>query len=514
MNETPLRAAIYIRQSRTHEDSVSPALQESNCRKLAAQHGWEVVAVYRDIDISGGSTDGRDGLQGLREARKAGLFDIALADDLSRFARNVADSALIRGEMPTATWKDGVQDNHLYADIQSAINADELRKIKARWSDNRMRRISEGLPPSGMRQFGYIRVDKDGREINKDNPKNKGQSERYVQDPTEAAILREAYERYIKGDGARAICRDFTERGLPSPGSGGWQPRILFDLCDKVFNAGQIYFDGEIYPGAHQPILTRTEWKAYRDAREERKTKRSLRNPRWMLAGIAVCGLCGSGMVSHVSRGVASVMCQKYAHKGKEACPGVFRKRPRVDAAVWQWLNSHRTELAAAMPSHEEARKAAETRVADTEHDVEQARKQYDEYQVFAFEQGVRGDSAKATLDKLSTAIDDAEKAHGDALAALGSLTVTDDPWEAIVEGARIMGFTEDVPEGGMLFEDGDAFWVESVDEPPSESAVAQFRQALSKIIERVEILPPTTSSPRDPDRQWGAEIRVAPRQH
>ena len=44
-------AAIYIRTSSEHQaEKASPEEQESDCRRLAEQHGLNVVAVYRDIE--------------------------------------------------------------------------------------------------------------------------------------------------------------------------------------------------------------------------------------------------------------------------------------------------------------------------------------------------------------------------------------------------------------------------------------------------------------------------------
>ena len=47
-----LRAAIYVRVSREDQsegDKTSPKTQEQDCRKLAEDHGMEVVSIIRDI---------------------------------------------------------------------------------------------------------------------------------------------------------------------------------------------------------------------------------------------------------------------------------------------------------------------------------------------------------------------------------------------------------------------------------------------------------------------------------
>jgi site-specific DNA recombinase len=48
------KAAIYIRQSQSHEGTISPELQEKNVRRfIESQERWIPTEVYSDIDISG-----------------------------------------------------------------------------------------------------------------------------------------------------------------------------------------------------------------------------------------------------------------------------------------------------------------------------------------------------------------------------------------------------------------------------------------------------------------------------
>lgn len=71
------RAAIYVRQSQTHDETISPMLQRQKATELAHSHGWTVLeAVYEDIDISGRKMDNRPGLKALRAAYERGEFGL------------------------------------------------------------------------------------------------------------------------------------------------------------------------------------------------------------------------------------------------------------------------------------------------------------------------------------------------------------------------------------------------------------------------------------------------------
>jgi hypothetical protein len=105
------RAAIYIRQCQTSDGTISPALQEQHVREfISRQKDRTPTKVYADIDISGRKTANRPGLLALVADYKTGEFEIAVADDYSRFSRDMGDGADLIGSMEVATYTEGVPD--------------------------------------------------------------------------------------------------------------------------------------------------------------------------------------------------------------------------------------------------------------------------------------------------------------------------------------------------------------------------------------------------------------------
>jgi site-specific DNA recombinase len=475
-------AALYIRQSQTHDDTISPELQEKNVRRFIEAQGWIAGNTYSDIDISGRKMDNRPGLLALVEAYAAKEFDVAVADDYSRFSRDMTDGSSIIGNMQLATASEGVPDPEddfpplLYMLLAHKYSRD----MGKRWRNALMHRLAKGLPPSGKPQFGYDKVNGS-----------------YVQN-ADAATLKEAYERYTAGEGVRSICTDFSARGLAAPGPRGWYSGGMFDLLDKVFYAGKIAWSpkkGEeplVVDGAHEAVLSAGEWAAYRKAREDRKMNLRPKNPKWMLSGLVECGLCGGKMLSHSdSRGKRQLMCGTYNAHGKAACSGVFRRQSIVAMKVWLWLGSHLEEWASISPTDEEAQKAAEKAVLEAQTELERATEDYSGYADWAYENKILASVSAAKMAEKAQSIKDAEQAVESAQAALATLVPATDVHERISAGAKLMGFSED-PE-----------------EEPSEEAVARFREALSRVIERVVVHPASTSSPRDPNRDHYSEIEI-----
>jgi len=98
------KVAIYIRVSTEKQaEKASPEAQENDCRKYCADHDYEVVAVYKDIERyrlgrkmvePSGSRADRPGLKAILEGARAGQFDVIVAwreDRLYRSYRPMVD---------------------------------------------------------------------------------------------------------------------------------------------------------------------------------------------------------------------------------------------------------------------------------------------------------------------------------------------------------------------------------------------------------------------------------------
>jgi len=455
-------------------------------RQFIESQGWEAGEVYSDIDISGLTEEKRPGFLKLKADYKTGKFDVAVADDFSRFSRNKSDAMALLGSMKIATAKEGVADSD--NDFVPALHfllADKFSKdMSKRWRHALMHRFSKGLPPSGKVQFGYDKT-ADGT---------------YIQN-ADAATLKEAHERYTAGEGVRSICEDFSVRGLPAPGPRGWYSEGMFDLLDKVFYSGKVSWTSKkgeapiIMNGAHEAILSPGEWAAYRKAREDRKANLRPKNPRWWLPGLVECGKCGGKMVSHAdSRGTRQLMCSTYSVKGKKACSGVFRRQSVVSTRVWFWLGAHLEEWASAMPSNEEAHKAAEKALLDAQAALIAAKEEHSDFVQWAFANRKTLTIDPALAEEREEAINNARAAVEEAQAHLASLVPATDVHDRILEGSKLMGFEEDL------------------ESEPSEQATARLREAVSRIIEAVVVLPSAAKSPRDPDRNHAEEVKIVPR--
>jgi DNA invertase Pin-like site-specific DNA recombinase len=91
---TTSTALIYVRQSRHKEGerTVSPEVQEQQCRALPSVADCDQIDVFSDLDVSGGKLKGRKAFLALIDRVKGGGVTVVAAYDQSRGFRNTSDA--------------------------------------------------------------------------------------------------------------------------------------------------------------------------------------------------------------------------------------------------------------------------------------------------------------------------------------------------------------------------------------------------------------------------------------
>src|SRR5260370_6139284 len=93
-SSNPTSALIYVRQSRHKEGerTVSPEVQEQQCRALPAVACCDEIEAFQDLDVSAGKLRGRKAFLALVEKIKTGNVTVVAAYDQSRAFRNTSDA--------------------------------------------------------------------------------------------------------------------------------------------------------------------------------------------------------------------------------------------------------------------------------------------------------------------------------------------------------------------------------------------------------------------------------------
>jgi site-specific DNA recombinase len=240
------RCAIYARFSTEMQRTTSLEDQIRNCRKFAAQTGYEVLDehVYQDTALSGFGVEHRPAYQRLVAAALTTVppFSVILVDDLSRLSRDLVETLKLyrrlKGQgVELVAVADGIQTSHQMAKLQITIKGlvnelylDDLRDRTHRGLTGRALRGRS----TGGRLFGY-----------RTRPGTEG-AEWVVFEP-EAAIVRRIFRLYADGLSLKAIAMKLNAEGLAFPGKAtrrgpgrlGWAVSTIHTILANEKYAGR-----------------------------------------------------------------------------------------------------------------------------------------------------------------------------------------------------------------------------------------------------------------------------------
>lgn len=319
---------IYTRISmdRTGEGA-GVARQEAESRALAERLGLTVTAVYVDNDTSATTGKARPGFEAMLAAKPAAI--VAWHQDrLLRLTRDL--ELVIALNVPVYTVTAGTLDlttpaGRAVARTVAAWSQYEGEQKATRQRAANLQRATKG-EPSGSVGYGYRAVP-GGLEIVH----------------AEALVVREAVARLLGGESLRSVAMDLNARGIESPrrtaGARGWNGTTLRQMILRESLAGLRRYRGQVIgEGNWEPIISRDEHDRLVATLNDpvRKTNYAGRAPKYLLAGIAVCGKCGAKMKRAPGRMTttkAGTKRQPPAYTCME-CYGVRRKQDSVDTLV------------------------------------------------------------------------------------------------------------------------------------------------------------------------------------
>lgn len=301
----PLRAVLYLRVSTKSQvntdydpEGISLPAQRQSCHRRAEQlDNVTVVDEYVEPGESGRGTLKRPQFQAMLERiRTQHDVDLVIVYKLSRLHRNRVDDALTMMELR----KQGVNLISATESIDETPVGQLMHGILASFNEYRsaedgadirhkMAQKAKNGGTLGRAPLGYsnVRDRVDGREI------------RTVDLDTERApLIRLAFELYATGKYTLTeLAEELTDRGLTTR-PGRYPAREvstskLGKMLEDRYYLGFVTFQGEEYPGRHEPLVDYDTWERVQEVKTARiKAGERQRKHHHYLKGTIWCGAC------------------------------------------------------------------------------------------------------------------------------------------------------------------------------------------------------------------------------
>ncbi len=295
------KAALYIRVSTEFqaEEGYSIDAQKEQLAAYCAMKGLKDYEFFVDGGWSGSNLD-RPEMQRLVGLCKEGRISHVVVFKLDRLSRSQKDTLFLIEDVFNPNGVSFVSLNEsmdtatpmgrLMLGILSAFAQLERENIRLRTRMGMLERVKAGYWMGGGRvPFGYDYDSTQGILV----PNG------------DADKVRKAYDLFLSGYSAQGIA-DML---------GMTYDRLAEQILKRKINYGVIEYNGEIYPGRHEPIISK---ETYDMAMQEfARRSRGITTGHYLLTGLLVCGKCGAKM-RYQKWGKSGAKCVCYSQQSSK----------------------------------------------------------------------------------------------------------------------------------------------------------------------------------------------------
>ncbi len=301
--------------------------------EIKSSHGseeWVVAEVYREEGKSGKSTD-RPEYKRMIQDIKGGKLNAVLCTKIDRIHRSLVDFYRLHELLEkhnvafvslSENWDTSTPMGRFGLKLTLAVAELEREQTSQRTREKLQWRAEEGLWNGG--QILSYDIDPDNKGVLKVNP-------------TEARIVREIFETYLKFGSFRRTAHAINDKGYRSKvyesrrghmhGNNKFIKQGIIHILSNPVYIGKVSHKGETFQAKHQPIIDEKLWK---DVHTRVSANRVVRaKPRqqkmhcFVLEGIVRCGVCGAFMTPSYSggrNGVYFYYTWTSAYNGADEC--------------------------------------------------------------------------------------------------------------------------------------------------------------------------------------------------
>ena len=298
----PILVVVYARVSskEQREEGYSIEAQLRLLREYALKQGFVIAEEF--VDVESASKIGRTGFNAmLAYLRKHPACRVILVEKTDRLYRNAKDDVTLDVKEWGLTIHLVKEGEILCPDSKSSqqfvhgIKVLMARNYSLNLGEETIKGMTEkaraGIYPS-CASIGYRNVDgANGKRT-------------IVPDPETAAIITEIFERFATGNWSiKSLVKQLNSEGIRLR-SRRLQSSLIHQILRKRLYMGDFDWNGNTYPGTHEPLVSRDTWQRVQQLLDERAENRTRKVKNdFAYTGLVHCGHCGCLLVGEVKKG-------------------------------------------------------------------------------------------------------------------------------------------------------------------------------------------------------------------
>ncbi len=286
---------LYIRVSTDRQAKEGDSLeeQESELKKFCEYRNFRIHKIFIERGKSGGNTN-RPEYKKLVKDIENGKINAVVVKKLDRLSRSLLDFEQLTVKLhahdvgfislrenfdtTTAMGKAMLRVALVFAQLEREQTAERIKDVFA-W------RAEQGLYNGGTRPFGYDSV-----------------SSELVPHKQEKKIIQFMFETFIRTKSTTIVANECNAMGFRNRNGALWDKRQIHKILNHPVYLGKIRWNGQVFPGVHQPLVSESVFNQAQNIFAERKTHRESKTVLGLLKGVLFCAECGHPMTPNYTK--------------------------------------------------------------------------------------------------------------------------------------------------------------------------------------------------------------------
>ena len=275
--ENKIKCVIYCRVSSKEQEDTGYSLDSQ--KKLLIEHAekqnLKVEKEYRISESASGKQIRKSFIEMLQYANKHKISAI-LCEKIDRLTRNMKDAVSIDEWVSEDSTREVhfVKENfvlnkntkaheNLVWDMKVAIAKFYTKNLSEEVKKGQKEKIAQGGYPS-QAKLGYKTIGEKGHKT-------------HIPDEPRASFVKETFELYSTGNySLKALVEVMYSKGLRYSNGNKVLKSRIHELLSDPFYMGKIEWNGQVYPGTHKPIVSKSIYEEV-----QQRLVRTIKNPQY-----------------------------------------------------------------------------------------------------------------------------------------------------------------------------------------------------------------------------------------